>query len=398
MEELKPVFSNTKSVITTYAGDNNVSYLSVWLNSLITHTNSSNDYDIVIIEKNISDEHKKNLLSLCQDKNNISLRFFNTKQYFVNESDEVKAIKERCYKIYASEILKNFSKVIYVDWQCLFLDDIAKLEQINLNDKVIGACLDYNMNGFFGADLKDWKEYCSETLQMNDIYGYINSSVLVIDVKKFNEQNIAEKCLDMLMNLPIRNYEQDVLNSTLQGDILYLPETWNVSTLLQLGKQNTFHTMDFNLQNKYNAALKQPCIIQYVNAPKTWFYNELPKADIWWHYARQTPFYEEIITQLIEFRISQRLPKQSGDATQLRREFEKVHFPNINSHFARDERQTKLLFVIEHLWRFEAKKAFYKIKKAFSFGERHKKYKQKYDAIKTLIREAKSFKKQLFKV
>lgn len=397
-DEFKPAFSSTKNVIAAYADENDVPYLSVWLNSLISHTNKNKYYDIVILEKTISEANKESLLSLCADKKNVSIRFFNTKQYFVNEPDDLRVHKEGCYKICASEIFKNYSKVIYVDWNCLFNHDIAELEQINLKDNVIGACLDYNMNGFFGASHSDWKEYCAETLQMADIYNYVNTSVLIIDVKKFNEQNIAQQCFDILMTQPIRNREQDVINSVLQGKVFYLPELWNVPTLLPLGKQTTLYTMEYNLQVKYAKAIKQAKIIQYVSARKPWVYPNSDMALIWWKYARQTPFYEEILARLSDFRAVQKLPKPQSDAPQLRNELTKIHFPNINNHFAANERQTKLLFVMDHLGRFKMKKAYYAVKKAFAFGEKHKKYQQKYDAIKALIKDAKSFKKQLFKV
>ncbi|MCW1562488.1 hypothetical protein OLS58_00140, partial [Campylobacter jejuni] len=35
--------------------------------------------------------------------------------------------------------------------------------------------------------------------------------------------------------------------------------------------------------------------IHYCDYFKPWNSPHLPKADIWWHYARQTPFYEEIL-------------------------------------------------------------------------------------------------------
>jgi uncharacterized protein (DUF2225 family) len=92
------------------------------------------------------------------------------------------------------------------------------------------------------------------------------------------------------------------------------------------------------------------------------------------------------------------MPKSQSDSPQLRNELAKIHFPNINNHFAANERQTKLLFVMDHLGRFKAKKAYYVIKKAFAFGEKHKKYQQKYDNVRQLIKDAKTFKKQLLKV
>ena len=122
-------------------------------------------------------------------------------------------------------------------------------------------------------------------------------------------------------------------------------------------------------------------------------------ADIWWQYARKTPFYEEILQKLIDFRISQRKPQaNTAEIQQLRKEFAQVHFPNINNRFAANEYNTKLLFVIEHPMRFKLKKSWYAIKKAFAFGKRYQKYKQKYQSLKTLLKDAKKLKKSFFKI
>ena len=84
--------------------------------------------------------------------------------------------------------------------------------------------------------------------------------------------------------------------------------------------------------------------------------------------------------------------------TNLRKEFVQVHFPNINNRFAVNEYNTKLLFVIEHPMRFKLKKSWYAIKKAFAFGKRHQKYKQKYQSLKTLLKDAKKLKKSFLNI
>jgi hypothetical protein len=83
---------------------------------------------------------------------------------------------------------------------------------------------------------------------------------------------------------------------------------------------------------------------------------------------------------------------------QLRSEFVEIHFPNINNHFAIDEKKFKLLFVMENLTHFKLKKWEYAVKKTLSFGARHQKYQQKYDKVRALIKEAKRFKKRIRKI
>jgi len=58
----------------------------------------------------------------------------------------------------------------------------------------------------------------------------------------------------------------------------------------------------------------------------------------------------------------------------------------------------KMIFIIEHLWLYRLKKLIYKLKKTFSSGKRRAKYKNKYNQIKHLLKEAKNFKKQMLKI
>lgn len=54
----------------------------------------------------------------------------------------------------------------------------------------------------------------------------------------------------------------------------------------------------------------------------------------------------------------------------------------------------KLNYILDHMLLFKCIKLKYKIKKAFSFGEKHERYKRKYKNVKQLINDAKQLKKQ----
>ena len=57
-----------------------------------------------------------------------------------------------------------------------------------------------------------------------------------------------------------------------------------------------------------------------------------------------------------------------------------------------------LLYISLSTFTFKIKKIWYKLKKNLAFAKRHRnKYKDKYKRIKTLIKEAKKFKKQILK-
>jgi len=109
------------------------------------------------------------------------------------------------------------------------------------------------------------------------------------------------------------------------------------------------------------------------------------KGELWWKYARATPFYEELLARMVDFKAKNK--NINIELSNLRNELMQMHFPNINYH-------DKLSYVMQRIPYFELKKFIYKLKKVFSFGERHKYYQEKYNRTKKLIKDAKALKKQ----
>ena len=104
-----------------------------------------------------------------------------------------------------------------------------------------------------------------------------------------------------------------------------------------------------------------------------------------WKYALKSPFFEEIITQMMVLKMPQN-DSQHKELEVLRHEFEYSHFPNINNQF-------KLTYVMNHLLKFRLKKLYYKCCKMFSFGNTYKKYSDKYKSAKQLINDAKKLRR-----
>lgn len=73
------------------------------------------------------------------------------------------------------------------------------------------------------------------------------------------------------------------LNYIFQDDIYQLDSQWNVETFS-------------NMKNIYDKDKTK--IIHYPGLEKPWFYPEMELANIWWSYARKTPFYEEIMKRM----------------------------------------------------------------------------------------------------
>ena len=394
--ELLPKFKN-KTAIACGSSNLYAPYLSVYLNSILKNSSPKKQYDIVVLETDISDENKSKLIGMVKKYKNVSLRFYNVNGLFTDIQLNISFpyfAKQCYYRLASGKIFGRYTKVLFTDIDLIFNSDIADILEISMENYPLAACEEIlwtKENRIGRVELgHDVSEYISKTLNMSG--RYFNTGVLLIDIKKFNNTISFYDLLEMAMNQEYINQEQCLLNKIFDGKIKKLPSVYNFEIYQGIynSKAPTYLNYMINVDKAF--------VYHFLTARKAWFYPELLKADIWWEYARKTPFYEEILARLSDFRAVQKLPKPQSDAPQLRNELTKIHFPNINNHFAANERQTKLLFVMHHLGRFKMKKAYYGIKKAFAFGEKHKKYQQKYDAIKALIKDAKAFKKQLFKV
>jgi len=297
-KEITPVFKNNYSTIGMSCSNEYAAYLAVCLKSLVQHSNPKHNYDILIFECSISGEYKE-ILKKYIEQPNISLRFITIANQF-KDIKIPKCYKEECsYRILAPLLLKNYQKIIWTDCDLIFNEDIADLDKIDCPTS-IAACKDFMMNAHYGIKWADWKDYCHKELGIKNIYDYYNIGVIIINIPKYLEENLYQKTLNMLTEKQLKTLEQDALNSVLQNKIVYLDPSWNFCTLQQQMKIWKFlDAMDEETRRLYKKVRNNPKIIHYAATRKPWFYPDEDFADVWWEYARKTPFYEEILKRCI---------------------------------------------------------------------------------------------------
>ena len=111
---------------------------------------------------------------------------------------------------------------------------------------------------------------------------YFNAGVLLMNVKEFRKQGILEQFTKLSDFYYFKvAQDQDYLNVLLQGKVLFLDSSNNE----QVGGRI--------LNNIDNIK-----IIHYNQACKPWNYKDMPFADKFWEYAKDTPFYDELIVGL----------------------------------------------------------------------------------------------------
>jgi lipopolysaccharide biosynthesis glycosyltransferase len=112
----------------------------------------------------------------------------------------------------------NIERVIYIDCDTIILDDMKQLFDGDFEDKVIMA-----VNDCLSVKEHEWINIKKESLG-------INNGVMVIDLKKWRDENIGDKLIQCLSLLP-KNYpypDQGVIDKVLEGRILKIHPKYNI--------------------------------------------------------------------------------------------------------------------------------------------------------------------------
>ena len=282
--ELTPAFKNYKNAIVFASDDNFADYLGIAIASLIANANPKKFYDIIIFDGGISKCKLYLIFSLAFGHDNVSIRFFDIKNYvkkweknFYHRGHISVAMY---YRIFIPEICHNFQQILYLDCDLLVNTDIAELLNVDLKNYYVAAAVDlYNP-----TSLREHNQYLQDISLYLSAENYFNSGVLLFSIKNCAKIDCIGKSIDMLTKYQKLKFpDQDILNVIFKGRVFYLSPDWN------------FRWDELKYLNDYNLKSDLPKIIHYVGSEKPWMLAQKPLNEFFWKYARNTPFYEKLL-------------------------------------------------------------------------------------------------------
>ncbi|MBW1785272.1 MAG: glycosyltransferase family 8 protein [Deltaproteobacteria bacterium] len=134
-----------------------------------------------------------------------------------------------CYfRLLAGEVLpRELQKVIYLDADVCVLGDLLTLWNKNMQGKILLAAPDPYADTFHTPRLA--RAAVRETVRFTGKGDYFNAGVLVIDLKRWREENIGKKALELLFNYrdELAFRDQDALNYVANNHWGPLNPAWN---------------------------------------------------------------------------------------------------------------------------------------------------------------------------
>lgn len=257
--------------------DNYVPFLAVTVKSIELHATEGNIYDIKVLSDGLNEKSARSLSALNSEYVNIEI---------INIEEVIKShrgsLRERLrdyysesifYRIFIAELFPELDRAIYIDCDTVLVDDIAKLYDEDIGENILGAVADECIPGVpaFVDYINRWVGVPAET--------YINSGVLLINLKAFRKAGIAKRITEAAAryNLDTVAPDQDYLNYLCYGKMKLLPLSWN--------KQ----------PNENNPIPKEELhLIHYNMFNKPWHYDGVLYEEEFWRVAELTPYFDEL--------------------------------------------------------------------------------------------------------
>ena len=262
------------------SNDKYVPYLDVAILSIVENSSKENNYEIIVLKTDISEENQNKLLKHARD--NIAIKFYDVNAILEPIKKQLPDMfyytLAAYYRLFIETAFPQYDKAIYLDCDLVLMTDIAKLYNEDLGDNLVAAVFEQNTD-------RDERF----TNYVKDIIGippktYFNSGVMLMNLKEFRNFKVQERFLNMLTtyNFDCLAPDQEYLNTICHGRVKYLPTGWNK------------HSFPEPPEGELN-------ICHYALANKPWHYADTINGEHFWNYAKKSQFYNDILNEFNNF-------------------------------------------------------------------------------------------------
>lgn len=307
---------NRPVIPVVFASDNNyVPMVTTTIYSMLKNASDAYRYDIVVLHEGIEWENQERMKAFFGQFENAGLQFCDVSR-FVDQyeltTNNPHISNETYYRFLIQELLPYYSKVLYLDSDLIVKGDVAELFSVDLGDNLLAAVrdVDYcgNLNMKDGARMR----YTKEVLGMHQPYDYFQAGVLVLNTKAMRKLHPMEEWLEFASDDRYIYNDQDILNAHCQGRVKYLDYDWNVMTDCFGRIGNVFSFAPCAIFDAFNDSRNHEKIVHYAGAQKPWKVMGCDRFDLYWEYAKDTPFYVQLSSMLHAEAVKQMMAEQAA--------------------------------------------------------------------------------------
>ncbi|MDR0411421.1 MAG: DUF4422 domain-containing protein [Treponema sp.] len=288
-----------------------VKYTSVLLAAIRANSSPGVFYDIVILHRDITETTRRICKSVFKGVKNFSLRFCDVSQNFEAYGDiyiSRHLTYETYYRFLILDIFEGYDKILYLDCDMIANADIAELFDADLTGKYIGAVRDADF--IISCNMPSIDVLHNDTIKAlkftaDEVYGYFNAGLILFNVEEIRKDFTTEKMFKAAMARQWSYHDQDTLNSLFKGNVHYFDYNWNLFWYT-IDERSFLTGYEPAIVNEWvTNAVKEPKLIHFTGAVKPWHIKAFNLSNftvnLYWEYARKSPYYEILVSKLAEF-------------------------------------------------------------------------------------------------
>jgi lipopolysaccharide biosynthesis glycosyltransferase/glycosyltransferase involved in cell wall biosynthesis len=298
--EIYPAFAEEGVSILCVSSNAYACFLGVLISSIISNASPDRKYDIIILKDDMSKRNMNLITALSRQAKNISIRFMD-----VGGLSDTVGINRKYnnynqytyYRLYFLSLMKNYEKVLYLDSDTLVNADVASLYDTNLNG--------YDLAATYDVIVTSWRTYQNEMteyflkLGFKESERYFQAGVILFNVKEMRERYKQDDIIKQANENQYLLHDQDLLNVLCKSKVKFIGQEWNVFNIKRevADLENCF--LPSKLYDECAAAMSNPKIIHYTENQFPCYVPDSELGYLYWQYARETPFYENLIHIMI---------------------------------------------------------------------------------------------------
>lgn len=272
VKEILPAFEQRNLAIVIDARRTGIPVCCVTIASILAHKAGEWNYDIVVLGHEAAVEEKIEVCGMAAGAENACVRFIDTPQYDNREEGPEAVIR----------VMHSYGRALYLRAGVITQTDVLELLKTVPEDAAIAAAVN---PGALGGSRKT-SDSVSAKYEPAD---FLNADVLI-----FNIPRVLLLPPGSLRFKP----ETKILNvsDAEKGNVYILENSWNVCMHSPAEKEAVEREAPLAIYQSYLNAKNAPKIIRYSKLP-----CQSPEAEwgsLFWKYARNTPFYEKLLSQL----------------------------------------------------------------------------------------------------
>lgn len=254
----------SESIKVAFVSDDNYfEHMIVAIESILLHCNYDIKIDFYILDVDISKRNKENLFHRYAHNEGLNINFIDIPiDKLDNYVIKTHVSKSAFAKVFIADLI-NVDKIIYLDCDLIFNDDIHKLWE-QLDERMTIKAV---YNPFYTYDNK--------YIGIKNNKKTFNSGVMLLNLNKLREADSSKLLIEFLdtYNDKTQLHDQAAFNAIFKNDWIELDYSWNYQVSMIINKY-----ADLGItKEKYFELYKEPKIIHFTSNSKPWqFRNSHP--------------------------------------------------------------------------------------------------------------------------